>query len=224
MDDRLNASIRHIERPKRLRWQPISDTGYPVPWFVAWIDGKPDFRIADGEKRVRALRRDLCWLCGQTLGRHKAFVLGPMCAINRTTVEPPCHRECAEYSIKACPFLTKPRMRRNDVDRPTEAVEPGGVMIMRNPGCTLLWMTRTYRIFHADGGDLIKIGEPNEIVAYAEGRLATRDELNASITSGLPLLAEAAAHDGPEGMSELNQRIAQADAMFKQLMPMMRAA
>lgn len=224
MDDRLNASIRHIERPKRLHWRPISEKGFPVPWFVAWIDGKPDFRVADSDKYRRAIQHDLCWMCGQTLGRHKAFVLGPMCAINRTTAEPPCHRECAEYAAKACPFLTKPRMRRNDADRPDEAVNPGGIMITRNPGVVLIWMTRAYQVFRSGAGRLIKLGEPTEIMAYAEGRPATRAELEASINSGLPLLSKEAALDGPEGIAALADAVKRADAMFKQLLPMMRAA
>jgi hypothetical protein len=218
MMEKLNASIADIPRPKRLKWLPISPTGYPVPWFVAWIDGVPDFRVADQEKLGRALRRDLCWLCGQTLGRHKAFVIGPMCAVNRTTAEPPCHRDCAEYALRACPFLTKPRMRRNEQDRPA-AIDPPGVMIMRNPGCALLWMTRSYHLTHTHNGPLIKLGEPTEIVPYAEGRIATRAELNASITSGLPLLSSIAAQEGRSAMEALNRQVNAADALLKRLLP-----
>ncbi len=219
MDDRLNASIRDIPRPKRMRWQPISPAGYPVPWFVAWIDGVPDFRVADQEKFMRALRRDLCWLCGQTLGRHKAFVIGPMCAVNKTTAEPPCHRECAEYALRACPFLTKPRMRRNEEDRPPEAIDPAGVMIKRNPGCVLLWMTRSYQVERAANGVLIKLGDPTELVPYAEGRIATRAELDASITSGLPILSKIAAQEGRRAMEALQRQVSEADALLKRLLP-----
>jgi len=27
------------------------DRGYPVPWFVAWVNGKPDFRVIGVGKR-----------------------------------------------------------------------------------------------------------------------------------------------------------------------------
>lgn len=219
MDDRLNASIADIPRPKRLQYRPISPAGYPVPWFVAWFDGVPDFRVADQEKLVRALRNDLCWLCGQTLGRHKAFVIGPMCAVNRTTAEPPCHRDCAEYALRACPFLIKPRMRRNEQDRPAVAIDPPGVMLTRNPGCALLWMTGTYQMTRTRNGPLIKLGEPTEIVPYAEGRIATRAELNASITSGLPFLSKIAAQEGHHAMEALNRQVNEADALLKRLLP-----
>lgn len=46
--------------PARMRDLPIDDRGYPVPWFVAWVDGKPEFRAMDQEKFIRALREKLC--------------------------------------------------------------------------------------------------------------------------------------------------------------------
>jgi len=210
----LNASIANIPIPARMRHLPLSDTGFPVPWFVAWVDGKADFRCADGRKHARAVNADLCWLCGNTLGRFKVFVIGPMCAVNRTTAEPPCHRECAEYAVAACPFLSKPRMRRNEVDLPDGHANPGGIMIKRNPGCTLLWITHDYRLIRASGGVIFKIGEPVEIIAYAEGRRATRAELEASIQSGLPLLATEC--DGEEAMRALAQQVERTNLLFKQ--------
>ena len=86
-----------IERMKDL---PIDSRGYPVPWFVAWVDGIPEFRASDGEKFYLAIKKDLCWVCGNKLGAFKTFVSGPMCGINRNTAEPPCHLDCAEWSAK----------------------------------------------------------------------------------------------------------------------------
>jgi hypothetical protein len=211
---RLNASIAAIPLPARMRHLPVSDKGFPVPWFVQWIDGKPDFRVMDANKLRRAVKFDLCWLCGQTLGRFKVFTIGPMCAVNRTSAEPPSHRDCAEYAVKACPFLTKPRMRRNSADLP-EHEKPAGIMLERNPGCTLLWITHDYRVIRTPTGPLVKIGEPVEIVAYAEGGLATRAELDASIASGLPFLAKEAAVDGEEGQRELAAAMDRTQAVFE---------
>ena len=214
----LNASIRSIPLPARLRSRPVSDTGYPIPRFVAWPDGVADFRIADHDKLARAVRLDLCWLCGQTLGRFKCFVIGPMCAVNRTSSEPPCHRDCAEYAVRACPFLTRPRMRRNDQGL-SDYETPGGEMIARNPGVALIWITHDYRVIRDGSKALFKIGEPVEIAAYAQGRTATRDELDASITSGLPLLANLAGREGPEAMAALASAVARADKLFARLLP-----
>lgn len=69
--------------PDRIKALPIDARGYPIPWFVASVDGK--------------------------LGRHLSFVIGPMSAINRNTSEPGCHRDCAQFAVRACPlFLVLP--------------------------------------------------------------------------------------------------------------------
>ena len=118
----LNKRIATLEMPDRFKRLPISDEGYPIPYFVGWVDGKPDFRLADPEKMAICYRHRRCWLCGEQLGKFMAFVLGPMCAVNRTA--PSRHRITTARSMPAWPvrFLlsrgcgatkrTSPRMRR----------------------------------------------------------------------------------------------------------------
>ena len=81
---KLNQAICSIPMPDRIKRLPISETGYPVPWFVAWLDGKADFRVIGPDKLAQAVKRSLCWTCGQPLGQYNAFLIGPMCAITRT--------------------------------------------------------------------------------------------------------------------------------------------
>jgi hypothetical protein len=118
-----------------------------------------------------------------------------MCAINRTTAEPPSHTACAEWSVKNCPFLTRPKMvRREDEEINVEkcATLVAGDMIPRNPGVTLLWTTRSYSIFlDTAGKPLIEIGDPSAVAWYREGRAATRTEVDESIVTGLPFLVSA---------------------------------
>ena len=111
-----------------------------------------------------------------------------MCAVNRTSAEPPSHYDCAFYAAQACPFLTQPRMRRNEKDIPEDTREPAGIMLKRNPGVTLVWVTRHYKPFKAEGGVLFRLGDPGRVEFYAEGRKATRSEIMASIDSGMPIL------------------------------------
>ena len=118
MKNTLNQRIAHLELPDRMRSLKISDEGFPVPWFVGYVDGKPDFRTMDGEKLVIAVRHRRCWMCGSPLGKHLTFSIGPMCAVNRNIAEPPSHLSCAEYSVRACPFLSNSRMKRNEKDLP----------------------------------------------------------------------------------------------------------
>lgn len=189
--------MRFPDLPAKMRQLPIDARGFPVPWFVAWIDGEPHFPIADGYKLLVAVRDRRCWVCGGDLGRLMAFVIGPMCAVNRVSSEPPSHPECARFSARNCPFLTKPNMKRvGEHLHPHGVEEPGGTMIKRNPGVTLVWLTLRYQPWNV-GGDkvLFDIGAPHSVEWYAHGRTATRAEVLASIDSGLPLLAEAARSD-----------------------------
>lgn len=192
--------------PPRMRALPIDPVrDVPVPWFVAWVDGKPEWRAADEQKLVKAIKERRCWVCGEVLGRYLTFVLGPMCGINRISAEPPCHKDCAEFSAQNCPFLLKPAMER----RTDEALEKlpiqdaPGVMLKRNPGVTLLWTTRTYRLVNAGRGVLFKIGDPEETFWWCQGRAATRAEIMASVESGLPLLQESCA--GPDDLKTLSE-------------------
>lgn len=204
--------------PERIARLPVAANGYPVPWFVAWVDGPngeevPEFRAADARKRHDALVRNLCWVCGDVLGQHKAFVLGPMCAVNRVTSEPACHRECAEFSVRACPFLTKPHMVRREAGLPEGTVEAPGFAIDRNPGCSAVWVAKKFSVINLGGGDyLFRVGEPTEVTWWAEGRTATRAEVIASVESGLPILRSKA--DGPGDLAEFDRLVAAAQQFF----------
>ena len=207
--DKLNQRIMHLELPDRMRRLKISDEGFPGPWFVGYVDGKPDFRTMDGDKLVIAVRHKRCWMCGEPLGKHLTFSIGPMCAVNRNIAEPPSHLACAEYSVKACPFLSQPRMRRNEKDLPEGHV--AGIGIRRNPGVTALWTTLSYKVWRAPNlGALFAIGDPEHVEYYAEGRRATREEILESMQSGLPGLMEPAVTEGPEAVAELERQCAKA--------------
>ena len=204
--------------------------GYPVPWFVEWIvtvdgepqevpigQGEPDFRIMSGERFYQALRSSLCWVCGERLGAHKAFTIGPMCAVNRTSAEPPSHRDCAEWSARNCPFLTRPHMRRREAGLPAgidpENPNTAGIMLKRNPGVTLVWVTRKPKMRRdPSGGILFDIGEPYDVSWWREGRPATREEVQASIDSGLPSLRDLTR--GRDEVRELDRRVRDAMALL----------
>lgn len=192
--------------PDRIRALPVR-RGYPVPWFVTWVDGEPEFRIADSKKWSRAVRERLCWVCGQRLGSYLAFVLGPMCGITRTTAEPPLHHECALWSIRNCPFLVRPHMERRSGDLPEGASAPG-FAILRNPGVTLLWVTRRFEIFRDHNRrPLLRVGDPVSLEYYQEGLPATRAGLDHSIEGGLPALRGQAVLDGPAAMADLERDV-----------------
>jgi hypothetical protein len=210
------------EVPRRMRKLRQDERGYPVPYFVRWfgMDGKPvhglpgeadrpDFRYADQGFRWLAFHKGLCWLCGEPTGTHKVYVIGPMCVVNRATSEPACHRDCAEFAAKACPFLVHPREKRNDKGLGPEALSPGGIMIRRNPGCVALYETPEAEIERAPaehgGGWIIRLGAPSRVDWWAEGRQATRAEVMASIESGYPILFGMASKEGMAAIDELGR-------------------
>jgi hypothetical protein len=207
----LNERSKKIPAPSRISRLPISKEGWYVPWFVAWLDGVPDFRVIGPGKVQEAVSKRLCWVCGDHLGQYKTFAIGPMCVVNRNTAEPPSHRECAIYAARACPFLNNPRMRRNEKDMPAEGQPPPGEMIKRNPGATALWTTKHFKLVR-DGanGVLFRIGDPTDVAWFAEGRAATLAEVKASISSGLPILMQYAQQEGTDSVLSLQGMLTRA--------------
>jgi hypothetical protein len=212
----LNAAIRDIPLPARLSRRPVSERGFPVPWFVSRINNKWDFVNVDPRKILDAYQRKICWLCGESLGTFRCFVIGPMCSINRVSSEPPAHRDCAEYAVRACPFLARPNAKRNDKAHLGEFDDIPGMAIEHNPGATLIWVTKRYHPFRAGNGILFQLGEPAEVYWYAEGRAATRAEILAAIDKGLPLLRKAAEDEGPDAVRDL-------EGYIKRAMPLVPA-
>jgi hypothetical protein len=216
-------SVKLPSPPVRIARLPKDSRGYPVPWFVAWfLEGgecdrhmsgaTPDFRILASGKRELAVKKRLCWVCGEPLGVHQVFAIGPMCAVNRVTMEPPSHRACAEYSVRACTFLTVPARRRNEAGLDEIEHKVDGIMIARNPGAIALWES-AFRPFKVDdkGGWLIKLAEPHRVDWWAKGRQATRAEIEEAIATGYPELMKRAVGEGPESVAELEHM--HADAM-----------
>ena len=196
--------------PARMRRLPV-ERGYPVPWFVAQVESGFDFRIQDRKKRLLALREKLCWLCGGKLGNYLAFVVGPMCAINRVSSEPPSHRECAEFAVKACPFLNLQEAERRTSNLPDAELEsPPGFGLKRNPGVVLVWITHNFKPFALQGDYLITMGDPVSVFFWREGRAATRAEILESIEGGYPSLQELAEMQGPAAVAALERSRARA--------------
>jgi hypothetical protein len=119
-----------------------------------------------------------------------------------------------------------PKMKRREAGLPAEAQNPAGVMIKRNPGVTLVWVTLKYQAFLTSGkpfpgpyipeddGVLFQVGEPTETMWFAEGRPATREQVENSVESGLPLLENAARQDGPEAQKQLAQMVLDAEKYY----------
>lgn len=188
--------------PEGIKLLPFDpERGFPVPWFVTWIDGKPDFRIVDPHKIIMGVQSRLCFICGRPLTAQKTFVGGPITVINRISSEPPNHFDCAEYAARVCPFLSRPQARRRDKDMPEEVdgvtfkMDP--LMVRRNAGITALWTTLGYRLIKMPRervavGFLLHMGDPVDVRWMREGRPATRAEVVEGFEEAMPSLMEIA--------------------------------
>lgn len=212
----LNAAMRRVTIPPRMARLPIDERGYLVPKFVQSVNGKPDFRAFRPEHWGRCVRLRMCWLCGEKLGRNLAFVIGPMCSVNRITSEPPSHLECARFATQVCPFMVYPNRTRNEIDLPGQIVAPAGIHVDRNPGVMCIWVTDDYRVFniklHERGnpGKLIHIGEPHGTEWWTQGRIATRNEAADAVQRGSMVLYAEAQKEGADAILELNKAMRKA--------------
>lgn len=202
-----------IDVPSRMATLPIDPKrGHPVPFFVAWFDaagkevaageGVPDYKVINSKAMRTCFNNNRCWLCGQNLYRLRAHVIGPMCAINRTTSEPGSHIECASYAVRVCPFLSNPvaRMAATEVKLKTHPglMPPAGFFLERNPGVACIWLSPRAKPMTVPGGNgvLFQLPSPVSVSWWCKGREATRAEIVSSINGGLPTLIKLAGDEG----------------------------
>lgn len=166
--------------PDHMKRLQFDDRGYPIPYFVQWIDGKPDFRVLDQEKFARAARKSLCTICGEQLGIYKSFVGGPMNLLQLISGEPPMHRDCALFSVQACPFLLLPLAKRRAVNLPGEVGSlggPGDVFYEANPGISSIVTCTSFIV----DGNIFRFGKVTSLEWYTQGRIATKEEITEAL-------------------------------------------
>ncbi len=102
--------------PDRIARLPRDHRGLPIPWNVLrGTDDTPFFIVNDDRRHREALRRGLCPICGEALGRWKWFVGGPRSAFDPHGwyADLPSHHECATFALSTCPYLALPRYQRH---------------------------------------------------------------------------------------------------------------
>lgn len=208
-------TLSGIETPQSMLHRPTDHRGFPVPWFVTnkTDDGKWDFVGIDRSRMIEAVKFNKCWVSGQKLGKFKAFCVGPMCVINRTAGDPPTTKEIALWSVKVCPFMSRPLARRaaKNEDQQIDGAGIDGIGIMRNPGVTAVWVTKNSEYQRGRG---FYLGDPVEVTWWRKGREATREEVDASIRSGIHILEGLAREEGQEAEAELRRYITRAESVL----------
>jgi hypothetical protein len=192
------ATTRFPDAPSRVARLPVDRRGFPVPWFVAWLDGQPQFPVVDAAKLAVAWKDERCWVCGDRLGAYRGWVVGPMSVIEGATPEPPSHYECAGFAVRTCPFLanTNPRWSGKAVDAPGFAPQANVSGVLSD--ATAIWLSkgRGATPFQAGDGLLFGLDEPARLEWYVAGRSATGAEVREAIAAGLPTLRRSAEAQG----------------------------
>jgi hypothetical protein len=196
--------------PLRMRGRPVDHRGFPVPWFVTekTEDGLWDFARVTPERYRTAIKRRLCWVSGEPMGRLMSFVIGPMCVVNRVAADPPVIPEIAKWSAKVCPFLSRPLAKRPDDGRP--GYTPG-IGIVDNPGMCAVWTTRSFEL---ERTGLMIIGDPVEVTWWHQGRRATQDEIDTIFEARCDKLREIAASEGHNALYRFERQKAYAKEKY----------
>jgi hypothetical protein len=107
--------------PERMSRLPRDARGLPIPYaqFVG-SDGTPDFRVLDAHKVEHCLVFRRCGLCGDPMGRHLHFIGGPRCVAHGIFHDPPMHKECAEFALRACAHLNRSKGKYSSAPLPSE--------------------------------------------------------------------------------------------------------
>src|SRR6185295_806737 len=145
-------NIRDIPIPARLRDLPLDPRGFPITFTTTVdADGKPDFRVPDAQKWAVMCYEHLCAVCGQRLDYWIFFVGGEELFADRLFFEGPMHRECAEYSIKVCPFMALEKFKRTDREFTGDAAMLNEIDFQQaRPARFGLGRTRGYKMVKVD--------------------------------------------------------------------------
>jgi len=158
--------------PPLLQDRPLDPRGYVIPYFVPIVDGKPEFRYQDAEKRQACLTHKLCSICGKKLlAKQFWFITGPIGLMNKVASDAPMHEECARYSLNVCPhiFLQKSERRSDAATADTN-------MIRQKPEIILLVKADKIGIIQAQGRSYISFRPVfREQYSYKDNKLV-KDE------------------------------------------------
>jgi hypothetical protein len=200
--------MRFRTLPEKMQALPLDGRCFPIPWFVAFVSGKPEFRLSDPRKIVEGWQREVCWVCGGRLSAYRAWVIGPASAVEGASPEPPSHLECGRFSATACPFLSNPAARRNRRSLPAN-YSPGADMIDANTNVTALWITkgRGADLIRTSQGILFKLKPPERIEWFSKGREALNAEASFGLSAAVIELRPHSEREGVASVRDFEQRL-----------------
>ena len=91
-----------IEMPARMQRLPQGRRG-PVPFFIS-----PTRMVVDEGNVRRAINLHLCIVCGDMLGKYRAFHVDAMACVAGIAENPPAHTECSDYAARTHRQIAQP--------------------------------------------------------------------------------------------------------------------
>ena len=164
-----------LEIPKELSHLKVDPRGYPIPFFVSYVDGKPEFRFLNTDRVLMIIDKKLCHICGKKLPKDYCyFIAGPLGLKNGISSDAGMHRVCAEFSLKACPhlFFQNADYRVNDelAKKYHRAAHPS--LITTKPDILYLVKASKFKRVDEDNRYFIKYTpHSNEAYIYVNGKL-----------------------------------------------------
>lgn len=82
--------------------------GLIVPFVVLEDNsGEFHFKVNHSLKQIKAIKEDLCSICGTKLNEDKWLIGGPASAFHNhgCYIDSPGHYECMSYALQVCPYL-----------------------------------------------------------------------------------------------------------------------
>lgn len=138
--------------PKELSHLKIDSRGYPIPYFVSEINGKPEFRFIQPERLEMIISRKVCHICGKKLpDDFFYFISGPMGLQNRISTDAAMHRVCAEFSLRACPHMYLQRAERRDNDELAKTIDKERAIIVDKPDTLFLVKCDKFKRINEEG-------------------------------------------------------------------------
>lgn len=209
----MTKPIDAVPIPARMSHLPLDRRGYPIPWIVMRDrHGVAHFTINDHAKVRQCAKFGLCGICGKALGTHVPknplkgayFVGGPACfySTRGAFLDPPMHRECAEYALRVCPYIANPSYGKSiGVGALTGDATPAGIAVIEHdaspglgskPPLFILGLARRWTYMeHAPGQLLFKPTNPKRdwvhLSAWRDGEMLdinsreVRDEIFARL-------------------------------------------
>jgi len=168
--------------PKELEHLPVDPRGFAIPYFVSFIDGKPEFRLLDISKQYKCIADRLCAVCGRKLPKDSMFFIGGILTFtNRVCTDPGMHRICAEYSLMTCPHMYYERAQRREKGLEGMPIEDSKILDPGKPKQLYLIKASKYKAIphpHVKDANLIRFAPMKaEIYAYEDGELFKTNEV-----------------------------------------------